>query len=300
MENARVSVGSANEAHSASGSVHSTLFLPEEPRIRIRASRAWQSVDLRDVWADRELFYFLVWRDLKVRYKQTLLGASWVILQPMLLTLIFVVFLGIIVRVPTEHVPYPLFLYAALLIWTFFSNAIVSGSYSLVVNASMITRVHFPRAIVPAAAVAVRLFDFLIASLILFVLIIYYGIHPTWGLLMMPLLVVHLTLLATAIGLWLSALNVKYRDVGTVIPVLLQLWMFVSPIIYPASLVPPRWRAIYDLNPLAGIIENFRAALFGLTFSYGSLITSAAITLALLIYSGYFFRRMEDEFADVV
>ena len=295
-----MSVGSANEAHSGSVSVHSTLFLPEEPRIRIRASRAWQIVDLRDVWAHRELFYFLVWRDLKVRYKQTVLGAFWVILQPLLLTLIFVVFLGIVVRVPTEHVPYPLFLYAALLAWTFFSNAVASSSYSLVANAPMITKVYFPRVIVPAAAVAVRLFDFLIASLILLILIVYYGIHPTLTLLMMPLLVVHLTLLATAIGLWLSALNVKYRDVGTVNPVLLQVWMFVSPIIYPGSMVPARWRAIYDLNPLVGIIENFRAALFGLPFSYGSLISSAVITLALLIYSAYFFRRMEDEFADVV
>jgi len=252
------------------------------------------------VWAHRDLFCFLVWRDLKVRYKQTALGALWVILQPLLMTLIFVVFFGFVVRVPTEHVPYPLFLYASLVAWTFFSNAIASSSHSLLANATMITKVYFPRVIVPAAAVAVRLFDFLIASLILLILVAYYGIHPTWGLLMMPLLVGHLTLLATSVGLWLSGLNVRYRDIGTGIPLLLQLWMFASPIIYPASLVPPRWRAIYNLNPLTGIIENLRASLFGLPFSYGSLASSAVVTTAFLVYSAYVFHRMEDEFADVI
>jgi len=279
---------------------YSPLSLPEEPVIKIRPSRRWSFIDLHDVWAHRELFLFLVWRDLKVRYKQTVLGALWVILQPLLMTVIFMVFLGMIVRVPSPNVPYPLFLYGALLPWTFFSNSVASSSYSLVANANMITKVYFPRVLVPAAMVAVRLSDFLIAFVILAGLIVYYGVHPTWSLLLLPFLVAHLTILAIAIGLWLSAVNVKYRDIGTMIPVLLQLWMFVSPIIYPSSMVPERWRWAYDLNPLAGIIENFRACLFGLPLNRGSLIVSAFITLVLLCYAAFVFRQMEDEFADVI
>jgi lipopolysaccharide transport system permease protein len=283
-----------------SDSLYSSLSLPEEPHIKIRPSRPWSLIDFRDVWAHRELFAFLVWRDLKVRYKQTILGAMWVILQPLLMTVIFMVFLGMIVRVPTPNLPYPIFLYAALLPWTYFSNAVASSSYSLVASAHVITKVYFPRVLIPAATVAVRLSDFLIAFVILAGLIVYYGIHPTWSILLLPLVVVHLTILALAVGLLLSALNVKYRDVGTMVPVMLQLWMFVSPIIYPSTMVPVRWRWVYDLNPLAGIIENFRSCLFGLPMNRGSLITSAFITLALLFYSTHVFRRMEDQFADVV
>jgi lipopolysaccharide transport system permease protein len=268
--------------------------------IKIRTERSWQLIDFQDLWAHRELFYFLVWRDLKVRYKQTVLGALWVILQPLLMTLIFVVFLGFVVRVPSENIPYPLFLYSALLAWTYFSNAIASSSFSLVGNASMITKVYFPRVIVPLASVAVRLADFLIASVILFALIAYYRISPGWNLLLAPLLVIHLTILATAIGLFLAALNVKYRDVGTVLPVLLQLWMFISPIIYPSSLIPARWQRLYNLNPLTGIIENFRASLFGLPLDYNSFLSSFVVTVIILIYSTYVFRQLEDEFADVI
>lgn len=300
-ENAGVSASElTNIAPSMAESFHSTISLPEGPLIRIRPSRPWALIDFRDVWGHRELFAFLVWRDLKVRYKQTILGAMWVILQPLLMTLVFMIFLGMIVRVPTPNVPYPLFLYAALLPWTYFSNAVASSSYSLVASAHMITKVYFPRLLVPAATVAVRLSDFLIAFVILVGLIVYYGVHPTWSLLLLPVLVAHLTLLAMAVGLSLSAMNVKYRDIGTMIPVLLQLWMFVSPIIYPSTMVPQRWRWLYDLNPLAGIIENFRACLFGLPLNRVSLIISAFVTLALLLYSAHVFRRMEDQFADVV
>jgi lipopolysaccharide transport system permease protein len=281
-------------------SSYSSSILPKEPLIKIRPSRPWSFIDLRDVWAHRELFFFLVWRDVKVRYKQTLLGALWVILQPLLMTLIFMVFLGMLVRVPTPGMPYPVFLYAALLPWTFFSNAVASSSFSLVASASMITKVYFPRVLIPAAMVAVRLSDFLIAFVILAGLLVYYHIHPTWALLVLPLLVAHLTILAITIGLLLSSINVKYRDVGTMIPVMLQLWMFVSPIVYPSILVPPRWKIVYELNPLAGIIENFRACLFGLPFNRSGLMISALITLTLLIYSAHVFRRMEDEFADVI
>lgn len=279
---------------------HLSKSLPEEPLIKIRPSSSWKTVDLREVLAHRQLLYFLVWRDLKVRYKQTLLGAAWVILQPLLMTAVFTIFLGRLVRVSSGQIPYPLFLYAGLLPWTFFSNAVSSGSYSLVANAHMITKVYFPRLIIPAAAVTVRLSDFIIASFILIIMMSYYGVRPTWTLLMLPLLVAHLTLLAFSISTWLSALNVRYRDVGTVLPVLLQLWMFVSPVVYPASFVPAKFKWAYELNPLAIIIESFRSSLLGLEFNWTSLITSLIITFILLLFSAYAFRRTEDEFADIV
>src|ERR1700704_2131515 len=280
--------------------VYTHVVLPETPPIKIRASKRWASIELREIWAHRELLYFLVWRDLKVRYKQTILGASWVILQPLLMTLVFAVFLGKIARFPSDRAPYILFLYSALLPWTFFSNAVSSSSHSLIASAHMITKVYFPRSIVPAAAVLVRLSDFMIASVILIAWMVYYNQPFTRGLLLAPLLILQLTLLALGLGLWLSALNVRYRDVGTALPVLLQLWMFSSPIIYPSSLVPQQWRWAYELNPLTGIVEGFRASLLGLDFNWRSLIISAAITIALLVYSTYAFKRLEDEFADVV
>ena len=279
---------------------HSWVVLPETPLIKIRVGHRWSSIDLREIWAHRELLYFLVWRDLKVRYKQTILGASWVILQPLLMTLVFAVFLGKIARVPSGSIPYVLFLYSGLLPWTFFSNAVSSSSHSLIASAHMITKVYFPRSIVPAAALLVRLSDFLIASVTLIILMLYYSQPFTWAILIAPLLMLHLTLLALGLGLWFSALNVKYRDIGTALPVLLQLWMFASPIIYPSSLVPQQWKWTYDLNPLAGIIEGFRASILGFDFNWRSLMISATITLTLLVYSTYAFKHLEDEFADVV
>jgi lipopolysaccharide transport system permease protein len=274
--------------------------LPETPLIKIRVNKRWAPIELREIWAHRELLYLLVWRDLKVRYKQTILGASWVILQPLLMTLVFAIFLGKIARVPSQGVSYVLFLYSGLVPWTFFTNAISSSSYSLIASAHMITKVYFPRSIVPAAAVLVRLSDFIIASVILIVLMLYYRQPFGWTLLMAPLLTLHLTLLALGLGMWFSALNVKYRDIGTAMPVLLQLWMFASPIVYPSSLVPQNWMWAYELNPLTGIIEGFRASLLGLDLNLRSLVISAVITLALLVYSTYAFKRLEDQFADVI
>lgn len=216
------------------------------------------------------------------------------------MTLVFTVVLGKLVGIPTGETPYPLFLYAGLLPWTFFSNAVSSCSYSLVANSQMITKVFFPRIIVPAAAVGVRLSDFLVASVVLIVLMRYYGISFGWHLLLVPLLVLHVTLLSLALGALLSALNVKYRDISTALPVVLQLWMFASPIVYPATLVPVRWKWLYELNPLTGIVEGFRSAFLGLPFNRGSLIASAFITVALLVGSIFAFRRMEDDFADIV
>lgn len=272
----------------------------EEHLILIRPNKSWEPPDLREVWSYRELLYFLVWRDLKVRYKQTVLGASWVILQPLLMTLVFTVFLGMIVRVPSHGVPYPIFLYAGLLPWTFFSNAVSSSGHSLVASSHLLTKVYFPRIFIPASQVIVRLFDFLIAFSVLVGLLFYYQIHPTTALLILPILILQLTLLSLGLGTWLAALNIKYRDIGTVLPVMLQLCMFASPIIYPATLVPADWRRAYELNPLVGIIEGFHAALFSLNFNWSSMLMSSLITLLILISAAYTFRRMEDEFADVV
>ena len=259
--------------------------LPEEPLIKIRPGRPSATAELREAWAHRELLYFLIWRDLKVRYRQTLLGAAWVILQPLLTALVFTVFMSKLARVPSDGVPYPLFAYAGLLPWTFFSNAVSTSSYSLISNSYIITKVYFPRLIIPAAVVGVRLIDFLVASVVLVVLMLCYGVGVGWGILLLPVFVVEATLFSFGVGLWFSVLNVRYRDVGTVLPVLIQLWMFASPIIYPSSLVPEGWRVFYSLNPLAGIVEGMRASLFGLGFDWGGIIISAAVTLLLLAHS---------------
>jgi lipopolysaccharide transport system permease protein len=271
--------------------------LPPEPLVKIRPHLPC-TLNLHEVWAHRELLHFLVWRDLKVRYKQTVLGVSWVVLQPLLAMIIFTVFLGQVVRVPSDKVPYPVFAYAGLLLWTFFSNAVLSGSYSLVASAHVITKVYFPRMLIPVSAILVRLIDFVIAFVFLIPLVIYYRVPVGRGLLLIPLLVVQLTALATAFGILFSALYVRYRDVSTVLPVLLQFWMFASPIVYPSSLLSPGWRRVYALNPLVGIVEGFRAAIFGGEFDWPGLLVSALITLALLVYSVYVFQSMEEEFAD--
>jgi lipopolysaccharide transport system permease protein len=273
---------------------------PTEPLFKIRPGKTWAAVDPREVWAHGELFLLFVWRDLKLRYKQTLLGALWVILQPLALALTFTIFIGLLGHPPTGNVPYPLFLYAGLLPWTFFSNAVLAGSYSLVTNADLVRKTYFPRVILPAAAVWVRVPDFIISFAALLALMLFYGLRPTAAFLMLPPIVLSLLILATVIGAWVSAFNIRYGDVGTALPVVLQLWMFASPIIYPTALVPRKWEWVYQLNPLAGIIEGFRAALFNLEFNWGSLSVSFAATLLLLVFVSFSFRRMEDGLADHV
>ena len=278
--------------------------LPDEPLVTIEPSKSWVALDLRDLWLHRDLLYFLMWRDLKVRYKQTVLGVAWVVMQPLLTTLIFTVFLGRLARVPSDGIPYPVFVYAGLMPWMFFSGAVSITSNSIVGNAHLITKVYFPRLIIPSAAIGARLVDFAISFVILVGLMICYRIPMTWSILLLPVFVALITLLALGFGMWTSALNVKYRDVGVVLPVLIQLWMFVSPVTYPASLVGQglgeRWQLLYALNPLTGIIEGFRASLFGRRFDGVALAISVVTTLALLVYSAYAFRRMEKSFADVV
>ena len=272
----------------------------EEPLFTIKPTSKWVALNLRDLWAYRELLYFLTWRDVKVRYKQTLLGAAWAVMQPLFAMLVFTLFFGKLARVPSDGIPYPLFAYAGLLPWTYFSNAVSNSGNSLVGSSNLITKVYFPRMIIPGAAVAAGLVDFAIAFALLVCLMIYYGVAVTWSMAMLPALVILTSLLALGVGMWTSALNVKYRDVRYALPFLIQLWMFATPIIYPSTIVPEKWRWALALNPLAGIIEGYRAALFGREFDWRALGVSAIITSALLVYSAYVFRRMEKGFADVV
>jgi homopolymeric O-antigen transport system permease protein len=275
--------------------------LPDEPLITIQPSGSWSRLNLRDLWTYRELLYFLTWRDLKVRYKQTIFGVTWVIIPPLLITFIFTIFLGMLARVPSDPgVPYVLFVYVGILPWTFFTGAVTVSGASLVSNANLITKVYFPRLIAPVSAVGGRLIDLAIALLILSGMMLYFRVGVTWKLLMVPALVLLLTLLALGCGMLIAALNVRYRDAGLALPVIIQAWMYVSPILYPSRLVPDKWRWFYDLNPLVGIIDNFRASLFGSAFNWYALGVSVTFSLLLLVYSAYIFRRAEKSFADVI
>ncbi|MCU1268247.1 MAG: Transport permease protein [Acidobacteria bacterium] len=286
-----------------SPSIHSESLnrnLPDQPLVIIKPGKSWGAVDFHDLWAFRDLLYFLTWRDVKVRYKQTLLGVAWAIIQPLFTMLIFTLFFGRLAGVPSDNIPYPVFAYAGLLPWTFFANAISNSGNSLVGSANLITKVYFPRMIIPAAAIAAGLVDLAVSFIVLIPLMIYYGINVTWSALMFPVVVLLTALLALGVGMWLSALNVKYRDVRFALPFIVQLWMFVSPVIYPTSFLPRRFRWLLTLNPMTGIIEGYRSSLFGRAFNWSALAISAAITLALLVYASYAFHRMEKDFADII
>lgn len=272
----------------------------EKPLVSIRAGDKFAIGDLKSLWAYRDLLYFLTWRDVKVRYKQTVLGVAWALIQPLFTMIIFTIFFGRLAQLPSDGIPYPLFACAAVLPWTFFSNAVTNSGASLVGSANLITKVYFPRMIIPASAVAAGLIDLMVAFGLLIVLMAYYGVGMGWNMLMVPALIVLTVLLAIAAGMWMSALNVKYRDIRYALPFVIQLTMFVTPIIYPVSLVPAKWRWALTLNPLAGIIEGYRSAFFGRPFDWPMLAVSAAITFALLFYSAYHFRQVERAFADIV
>jgi|SRR5579864_628391 len=274
--------------------------LPEKPIVVIAPSRAWRSLDWTALWAYRELLYFLSWRDVMIRYKQTLLGAAWAVLQPLMSMLIFTLFFGKLAKVPSDGIPYPLFAYAGLLPWTFFSNAVTNSSNSLVGSANLISKVYFPRVLIPAASICAGLVDYSIAFAMLAGLMIWYRVPLTVGALALLPLTLLTTLLALAVGMWMSCLNVKYRDIRYALPFVIQLWMFASPIIYPSSLVPMKWRWVLSLNPMAGLIEGYRSALFNRPEEWGSLGMATAIVLAMLIYAAYSFRHMEREFADII
>ena len=278
----------------------SAPLVTREPLVVIERGKVWSALDLRELWAYRELLYFLTWRDLKVRYKQAAFGVAWVVMQPLASALIFTVFLGKLARVPSDGLPYPIFAYSGLILWAFFSTAVIQGGLSLVNNAHLITKVYFPRLLMPLSAVAARLVDFVVAFVLLLGMLIYYGIPLGWSVLLLPIPIALTILVALAVGVWSAAINVKYRDVGVVLPVVIQLWMFVSPIVYPLSLIPEKWRTLYALNPLVGILEAFRAALFGRPFDWTMLAISTAVTLPALVVAAFMFRRMERSFADIV
>jgi len=275
-------------------------FAPPAGFTRLSA-RGGGGLRLRELWAYRELLYFLVWRDIKVRYKQTVLGAAWVILQPFLTMVVFTLFFGNLAKVPSDGIPYPLFSFTGLVPWTLFAYSLTESSGSLVTNQNLITKVYFPRLIIPLASVLAGLVDFAISFGVLLLLMLYYGVVPNMFALTIPIFVVLAVLAALSIGIWLSALNVEFRDVRYTIPFLTQLWMFLTPLAYASSLVPKRWRLVYGLNPMAGVVEGFRWALLGKTGA-PSLLLAASIpaVLLLLIGGAYYFRRMERTFADVV
>ena len=271
----------------------------EIPTIVIRPSRGWVSLDLRDLWRYRELLYFLTWRDIKVRYKQTIFGAVWAIVQPFLTMVVFSVFFGRLVQVPSDGIPYPIFAYSGLLPWQLFSQAVTRSGNSLVANRHLITKVYFPRLAIPISAVLPGLVDFGIAFVVLLAMMIYYRVSPTAAVLTLPLFLLLAVAAALAVGLWLSALNIQYRDVGYTIPFLTQFWLFATPIVYPSSLVPERWRALYGLNPMVGVVDGFRWALLGKAPPGPLLAISVVVVVLLLIGGLYYFRRMEKTFADV-
>ncbi len=267
----------------------------------IEPARGWVSLKLREVWASHELLYFLVWRDIKVRYKQTALGAAWAIIQPLLTMVVFSLFFGRLAKVPSDGIPYPLFSFTALVPWTFFATGLTMSSNSLVGSANLVQKVYFPRLIIPIATVLSGLVDFAIAMLVLFAMMAWYHVAPTWNVLWLPAFILLACVTALGVGLWLSAMNVKYRDVRFVVPFLAQLWMYATPVAYPSSLLPPPWRALFGLNPMAGVIEGFRWALLGVNTQPGPmLIASSLAAIAILASGAFYFRRMERLFADII
>ncbi len=271
------------------------------PTLVIRPSRGWIPLNLRDLWHYRELLYFLTWRDIKVRYKQTALGAAWAIIQPFFTMVVFSVVFGRLAKIPSDGLPYPIFAYCALLPWQLFSHALTESGNSLVANERLITKVYFPRLVIPLSAVLAGLVDFGIAFVILLGMMVYYGITPTAAVFTLPFFLIVALGTALGVGLWLSALNVQYRDVRYAIPFLTQFWLFATPIAYPSSLVPEPWRFFFGLNPMAGVVEGFRWALLGTAHAPGlMLVVSVAAVLALLVGGLYYFRQMEKTFADVV
>ncbi len=271
------------------------------PVVSITPSKGWRPVNLREMWAYRELLYFLVWRDVSVRYKQTFLGGAWAIIQPFSAMVLFSLFFGRLAKMPSDGIPYPIFSYTALVPWTFFAGGLSAAANSIVSNSNLVTKVYFPRLVIPLASVLGGLVDFGLAFTVLLGMMLAYAIHPTLNLVWLPLLLLLAFATALGVGLWLAVLNVRFRDVRYVLPFLMQIWLFATPIVYPSSLLPAQWRAFYGLNPIAGVVEGFRWALLGTGTRPGAtLIVSAATVLLILVSGTFYFRRMERTFADLV
>ncbi len=275
---------------------------PEVRSIILRPSRGWISLNLRDLWLYRELVFFLTWRDVKVRYKQAVLGIAWAILQPVTTMIIFSVILGYLLKVPTDNgIPYPVFSYVALLPWQLFANALTKSGSSLVGSSNLITKVYFPRLVIPISSLGSSLVDFMFSFLVLIGLMLFYHIEVTWNVLWLPFFLLFALVTALAVGLWLSALNVQYRDVQQMIGPIVSAWMYASPVVYSASIIPSaKWQVVYALNPMAGVIQGFRWALLGTNPPDLSLLVSIGVVLVLLVSGLFFFKRMERVFADIV
>ena len=275
--------------------------ISRKPTVIIQPRKGLFQLDLSSVWQYREMLYFLVWRDVIVRYKQTALGAAWVIVQPLITMLIFTLVFGNFAKIPSDGIPYPVFAFSALLPWSYFSQALARSSNSLVNSSNLVTKIYFPRLLIPLAASVAPVVDLFFSFLVLLVLMAWYKIAPTWGLLALPLFLGLAIMTALAVGLWSSALNVRYRDVGNIILFLSQVWMYASPVAYPVSMVPVKWRLFYSLNPMVGVIEGFRWALLGKESPDLMLMAvSSSVVLALLAGGIVYFKRMEQTFADVI
>jgi lipopolysaccharide transport system permease protein len=273
----------------------------DAPVIVVKPSKGWISLRLDELWQYRELLYFLAWRDIKVRYKQTALGAAWAIIQPFFTMVVFSIFFGKLAKVPSDGIPYPIFAYAALVPWTFFANGLNQSSNSLVGSANLIKKVYFPRLVVPISSVLSGVFDFILAFMVLLGLMLYYGIFPTLKIVWLPFLLLLTLITSLGVGLWLSALNVHFRDVRYTVPFLTQFWLFATPIAYPSSLLSEPWRTLYGINPMVGVVEGFRWALLGTDTAPGPIIiVSTVVALVLLVGGAFWFRKMEKTFADVV
>lgn len=272
-----------------------------QTEITLQPSKGWTSLNLRDLWEYRELLYFLSWRDIKVRYKQTVLGAAWAIIQPFMTMVVFTIFFGRLAKIPSDGIPYPIFSYAALVPWTFFANGLTESSKSLVGNANLITKVYFPRLVIPLSAVLSGILDFVIAFLVLIGMMFYYGLTPTAHMVWLPFFLLLAFVTSVGAGLWLSALNVEYRDVRYMVPFVTQFWLFATPIAYPSSLLTEPWRTLYGLNPMVGVVEGFRWALLGThVFPESTIFISSLVALILVVTGAVYFRKMEKTFADVV
>lgn len=272
------------------------------PYLRIQPSKGWVSLQLKEVWVYRELLYFLTWRDIKVRYKQTVLGATWAIIQPMMTMIVFSLFFGSLAKIPSDGVPYPIFSYTALVPWTFFATALGASSNSLVGSSNLIKKIYFPRLVIPISSVISGSVDFLLAFIVLIIMMLAFGILPTLNIIFLPFLLLMAVMTSLGIGLWLSAMNVQFRDVRYTIPFLTQFWLFATPIAYPSSLIKNNLlRTIYGINPMTGVVEGFRWALLGTDTAPGPTIIVSFLAATLLMVSGaFYFRRMEKTFADVV
>jgi lipopolysaccharide transport system permease protein len=269
--------------------------------LRLRTSKGWVPVKFNELWEYRELIYFLVWRDIKVRYKQTVLGAAWAIIQPFFTMVVFSLFFGKLGKIPSDGVPYPVFTYAALVPWTFFAGSLSHASDSLVGSANLIKKVYFPRLVVPISSVLAGTLDFVLAFVVLLGVMLFYGIVPTGNVMWLPLFLLLALVTALGVGLWMSALNVEFRDVRYVVPFLVQFWLFATPIAYPSSLLSEPWRTLYGINPMVGVVEGFRWALLGTATGPGPIIVvSCFVALLVLVSGAFYFRRMEKTFADII